>query len=162
VPTWILEAFNTDSRYPDDVRYRDYTTSARKAEAFERIPKIQFSDSGRGIVFRAVELAPKTRRLPKILGLREHIEEHLKVEKPRSGQTLEQKAAAILAGRRLRVSRVDDGWVVATCLSSDGTTVYNLGFDPRNREWRCTCAVPGKRACSHLAALRLVVDSPQT
>ena len=45
-----LVAYNTDQRY-DDVRYRRYTNSKKKAEAFEKIPKIQFTDSGHGIVF---------------------------------------------------------------------------------------------------------------
>ena len=48
-----LLAYNTDGRYPWDVRYRAYTTSAKKAEAFRKIPKIQFSNSGHGIVFVA-------------------------------------------------------------------------------------------------------------
>lgn len=159
--TWLLEAFNTDRSYPDDVRYRGYTTSRRKAEAFGRVPKIQFTDSGHGIVFHAVELARGTKRLPAISGLSDYLDEHLRVEKPARGSaglTLEQKAAAILTGRRLKISRVGGGFVVASCLGSDGTTVYHLGFDPKKREWRCTCPVPGKRACSHLAALRLVVD----
>lgn len=73
--------------------------------------------------------------------------------------TIEEKAAAILTGRRLRVTHVGER-VIATCLSSDGLTTYQLGFDPRNRQWRCTCPTPGRRACSHLAALRLVVDEP--
>ena len=50
-----LIGFNTDSRYRDDVRHREYTTSTKKARLFERIPKIQFTDSGHGIVFAAVE-----------------------------------------------------------------------------------------------------------
>ena len=75
--TWLLEAFNTDSRYRDDIRYRAYTTSKRKAEAFDRIPKIQFTDSGHGIVFAATELPPRTRRLPTLSGLSEYVREHM-------------------------------------------------------------------------------------
>ena len=75
--TWLLEAFGTDSRYRDDVRHRSYTTSRKKAEAFGRIPRIQFSDSGHGIVFHALELPPRTRRLPERRGLAEYIREHL-------------------------------------------------------------------------------------
>ena len=52
---YVLEAYNTDSRYPDDVRWREYTTSRKRAELFNKIPKIQFSDSGHGIVFWARE-----------------------------------------------------------------------------------------------------------
>ena len=50
-----LIGFNTDSRYRDDVRHREYTTSAKKAQLFGQIPKIQFTDSGHGIVFAASE-----------------------------------------------------------------------------------------------------------
>lgn len=75
--TWLLEAYGTDSRYVDDVRYRSYTTSQRKAEAFARIPKIQFSDSGHGIVFHATELLPRTKKLPARSGLSDYIREHM-------------------------------------------------------------------------------------
>lgn len=74
-------------------------------------------------------------------------------------ETLEQKAAAILAEGRLRVRIMrDDGLIVAHVKGRSGE--YDLGFDPSRRQWRCTCPVPGRRACSHLAALRLVVDEP--
>jgi hypothetical protein len=52
---YVLEAYNTDSRYPDDVRWREYTNSKKRAELFNKIPKIQFSDSGHGVVFWARE-----------------------------------------------------------------------------------------------------------
>ena len=48
-----LIAYNTDSRYPNDIRYRDYTASKRMAAQFSKIPKIQFTDSGHGIVFQS-------------------------------------------------------------------------------------------------------------
>ncbi len=60
---YLLEAYNTDSRYPNDVRYREYTTSKIKAERFNRIPKIQFSDSGHGIVFHSHEHTGKRKEL---------------------------------------------------------------------------------------------------
>ena len=44
-----LLAYNTECM--QDIRYRKYTTSKKKAEAFNNIPKIQFTDSGHGIVF---------------------------------------------------------------------------------------------------------------
>jgi hypothetical protein len=50
---WVLEGFGTDSRHPDDIRHREYTSSRRTAELFEQIPRIQFTDSGHGIVFQA-------------------------------------------------------------------------------------------------------------
>ncbi len=74
--TWLLVAFGTDSRYADDVRHRSYTTSRKKAEAFARIPRIQFTDSGHGIVFHAEELPPRAKRLPERRGLAEYIAEH--------------------------------------------------------------------------------------
>src|SRR2546426_876869 len=79
--TWLLEAFNTDRRYPDDVRYRVYTTSKRKAEAFDRIPKIQFTDSGHGIVFSASELPPRTRKLEARYGLADYVREHMEASR---------------------------------------------------------------------------------
>jgi hypothetical protein len=50
-----LIAYNTDSRYREDVRYREYTTSKKRADLFNKIQKIQFSDSGHGIVFLGKE-----------------------------------------------------------------------------------------------------------
>lgn len=50
-----LEAYNTEACH--DIRYRDYTTSRRKAEAFAKIPRIQFTDSGHGIVFTTHQVA---------------------------------------------------------------------------------------------------------
>jgi hypothetical protein len=72
-----LVARNTDSRYWDrDVRWREYTTSKKKAEAFRKIPKIQFSDSGHGIVFMSHE--HKGPRKPVVREVWEHVREHLK------------------------------------------------------------------------------------
>lgn len=76
--TWLLEGYSTDGR-SDDVRYRDYTTSQKKADAFRRVPKIRFTDSGHGIVFSARELRPGERRLPKVRILADHVQEHMKL-----------------------------------------------------------------------------------
>lgn len=73
--TYELLAYNTDCRY-DDIRYRSYTTSKKKAEAFENIPKIQFSDSGHGIVFVARKHnGPKAKCIDI---LRDYVRKHLK------------------------------------------------------------------------------------
>lgn len=49
--TWFaLEVYDTEQR---EVRCRRYTRSAKKAEAWERIPRIDFTDSGHGLVFQA-------------------------------------------------------------------------------------------------------------
>lgn len=57
-----------------DCRYRDYTTSAKKAEAFQNIPKIRFTDSGHGIV-PSVNIH-HGRRLPTIRVLADYVREH--------------------------------------------------------------------------------------
>jgi hypothetical protein len=77
MPTWELIAYNTDSRYRDDIRYREYTRSRTRAEAFERIPKIQFSDSGHELIFAARELPPRTRREPLRYQLSDYVREHM-------------------------------------------------------------------------------------
>lgn len=76
-----------------------------------------------------------------------------------SNESLEDKAAAIVAEGRLRVRTIrPDGLIVAHVQGRTGE--YDLGFDPTKREWRCTCPVLRRQNCSHLAALRLVVDEP--
>ena len=62
-----LEAYNTDSRYDNDIRYRKYTGSKKEAELFTKIPKIQFSDSGHGIVFHSQEHSGKRKSTIHIL-----------------------------------------------------------------------------------------------
>jgi len=70
-----LIAYNTDSRYPDDVRYRSFTSSEKLARLFNLIPKIQFTDSGHGIVFSARPLSGK--RLPRRDELFRYVNEQL-------------------------------------------------------------------------------------
>ena len=72
---WELEAYNTDCRYSSDIRYREYTSSQKKAEAFQKIPKIQFTDSGHGIVFTAIIHAGK--RKPTISILADYVRQHI-------------------------------------------------------------------------------------
>lgn len=73
---YVLEAYNTDSRYPSDVRFRKYTTSKKLADKFRQIPKIQFTDSGHGIVFSASE--HKGLRKPERGELAKYVREHMK------------------------------------------------------------------------------------
>jgi hypothetical protein len=61
-----LVAFSTE-RY-DDVRYRYYTSSKKMAEAFDKVPKIQFTDSGHGIVFNVRTLVKYGKRKSVITG----------------------------------------------------------------------------------------------
>jgi len=69
------------------------------------------------------------------------------------------KAHRLLAEGRLRVVRCGDearpGLIVAECRGDTGQ-VYNLGYDPGRKEFRCTCMEMRGR-CSHLRALQLVV-----
>lgn len=84
---YVLEAYNTDSRYPTDIRYREYTTSEKRAGLFRKIPKIPFSDSGHGICFSATE--HKGHRLPRQTQLSTYVCEQMsklappKTEKPK-------------------------------------------------------------------------------
>jgi hypothetical protein len=71
--TYVLEMRSTASW--DDVRYREYTCSARKAEFFKSVPKIQFTDSGHGIVPHVHE--HKGRKLAPNRALWEHVHEHI-------------------------------------------------------------------------------------
>jgi hypothetical protein len=63
------------------------------------------------------------------------------------------KALRLLTEGRLRVKRVEGDLVIATCKGDSGR-IYDLGFDPRNAQWRCTCEA--RSVCSHLRALQLV------
>ena len=69
-----LIAFNTESYL--GIRYREYTASKKKADLFNKIPKIQFTDSGHGIVFMASEFSGKKK--PKIHELSHYVDKHLK------------------------------------------------------------------------------------
>jgi len=71
-----LVGYNTDSRY-DDIRYREYTNNKKKAELFNKIPKMQFTDSGHGIVFEACELELRTRRKPTIKTMSSYVIEQM-------------------------------------------------------------------------------------
>jgi hypothetical protein len=67
------------------------------------------------------------------------------------------KARRLLSEGRLRVVKCGDpskpGLIVASCRGDSGE-IYNLGFDPDRKQWRCQCAAKGK--CSHVQALQLV------
>ena len=70
-----LVAFNTDCRYQQDIRYCAYTSSKTKADKFDQIPKIQFTDSGHGIVFNSRE--HKGHRKPCINNLSDYVNKYL-------------------------------------------------------------------------------------
>jgi hypothetical protein len=72
--------------------------------------------------------------------------------------TLERidKPRRLLIEGRLTVRWVDkdDHFTYATCKGDDGVE-YNLGYDPKRKQWRCSC--PARTVCSHLKALKMVV-----
>lgn len=69
---WRLEAYDTEMR---EARCREYTTSRRMAEKWERIPRIQFTDSGHGIVFLAT---PHTGRREPTIRRMDWADKHLR------------------------------------------------------------------------------------
>lgn len=72
--TYVLEMRSTANW--QDVRYREYTTSAKKAEIFRDVPKIQFTDSGHGIV-PAVREHIKGPREPRNMMLADHVQDYI-------------------------------------------------------------------------------------
>ncbi len=71
--TYCLEMRSTAKW--EDCRYREYTTSAKKAELFKTVPKVQFTDSGHGIVPHVHEHSG--RRFPRNMMLADHVQEHI-------------------------------------------------------------------------------------
>lgn len=103
MPTFELKAFGTDMNYADDVRYRTFTTSATKAEQFGKIRRIDFSDSGHGIVFAAVELKYGDRRKKEVRGSysqADYVEKELRRIKAEE-KLPEEVQALIFAARHL-------------------------------------------------------------
>lgn len=69
--TYCLEMRSTADW--QDVRYREYTTSKRKAELFKKVPKIAFTDSGHHIIPHVKEHAG--RKLPRNMILCDHVQD---------------------------------------------------------------------------------------
>lgn len=70
----MLTAWSSEDK--NDVRYRRYTSSLRTKQAFERIPKIQFTDTGHGIIFSADQV--ESRRAPVVTILDKHVNAELR------------------------------------------------------------------------------------
>jgi hypothetical protein len=73
--TFVLEMRSTDNW--QDVRYREYTTSTKKAAIFKTVPKIAFTDSGHGIIPTVREHSG--RREPRNMMLADHVQDHIKL-----------------------------------------------------------------------------------
>ncbi len=78
----------------------------------------------------------------------------LPIEKKARRENVKDKGKRLLVSGRLRVVKVDGQLIVAECRGDSGA-VYSLGYDPRMKQWRCTCAA--RTACSHMHALWAVV-----
>lgn len=74
--SWELLAYSTALR--TDIRYRAYTRSRAVAEKFTKIPRINFTDSGHGIVFYAYEMRLGEQRKLTCGILREYVNKHMK------------------------------------------------------------------------------------
>lgn len=78
--------------------------------------------------------------------------------------TKAEKAQAIIVEKRLTLEVVGDperpGLILASCRGSDA--VYQLGYNPRDSRWGCTCEASKNfgRVCSHLLALQMVTVKP--
>lgn len=82
----------------------------------------------------------------------------------RGTENVRQKGTRYLTEGRLRVEKIESsGLIVASCRGTGAT--YQLGYDPIRHEWRCQCSLEKggsrKRECSHLVALKLVIDEPK-
>jgi hypothetical protein len=60
---WALEVYDTEQR---EARSRRFTRSRKVAERWNRIPRIDFTDSGHGLVFHAIEGRRKTKETPEL------------------------------------------------------------------------------------------------
>ena len=63
------------------------------------------------------------------------------------------KAKRLLGEGRLTVRRVDGQTISASCRGDSGE-VYDVGHDPTQSTWYCTCEARGR--CSHVQSLMLV------
>jgi uncharacterized Zn finger protein len=74
----------------------------------------------------------------------------------RGAENVEQKGRRYLTEGRICVEQIaPSGLVVGSARGSGGET-YKLGYDPKAKQWRCTCRAGQKGRCSHLIGLRLV------
>lgn len=77
-------------------------------------------------------------------------------------ETADDKARRLLQERRLEVIRVDPEKRIVHARVRGDEGLYDLGYDPHDDQWRCTCeaSVKFRRRCSHLRALQLIVPKP--
>jgi hypothetical protein len=151
--TFCLEMRSTQDW--GDVRYREYTTSARKADLFKQVPKIRFTDSGHHIIPFVKETAGK--RQPVIRHLREHVEDALRGIKREDRKSLAQKA------RDMRNSI--DAMEIALMGWPELINLPKTWGEPRHRPG-LGVKVPGTtaqvyRICDALAELTRIINSDE-
>lgn len=73
----VYELLGISTENYNDVRWREYTTSKKKAARFSQIPRIQFSDSGHGIEFFVTEHARCHPNRPVVREVWAHVEKHM-------------------------------------------------------------------------------------
>lgn len=80
----------------------------------------------------------------------------------RGTENATQKAVRMLGEGRLRVEKIADGLILASCRGDEGEE-YALGYRPDEKRWGCTCEANAtfNRRCSHLRALQLVCVRPK-
>jgi hypothetical protein len=80
---WMLEGWSTEERGEHAVRYRAYTTSEKRAAEFEQIPKLQFSDSGHGVVFSAIPCTGRRKDKPEKRDMHGYVSQQLAILRAR-------------------------------------------------------------------------------
>lgn len=70
---WALIGFSTEEYGDDAVRHREYTSSVSTAKLFSQVPRVQFTDSGHGIVFSAYPHRGKRKPVRRM----EHVAKHM-------------------------------------------------------------------------------------
>lgn len=74
---------------------------------------------------------------------------------PSRANTAERKAMRLLIERRVVVLKIAPEGLVHARVRGDSGELYDCGYDPARRQYRCTC--PEMRGqCSHLLALKMV------
>lgn len=124
--TYVLEMRSTANW--QDVRYREYTTSAKKAEIFKDVPRISFTDSGHGIVPHVREHCGH--REPRNLLLADHVRDYItakgrEVKRPRHVFVKDEIRNAIIeeCARHLEASYPGHAWLNAACAAIRALTV---------------------------------------
>lgn len=77
-----------------DVRYRTFTTSARKAEAFKKIPPLRFAIGNGHHHFVTCVGEHSGKRGPIVMHLREHVSQHMPRLDPTAGDRRRWRALA--------------------------------------------------------------------